>query len=240
MKRVNSRDTLVNENPQNTFSEKTNKSIVLLALKKHKLGLLIVLFLILVSSTTCWFIFNTHVDLGLQAHIKSWDFKIQNDGDEIAFEVNALYPGMTTKTDSRNLVNNGELGGTLSLDIKSIELFGVNRTDYTVERLDGGKKIVVHGFPFVLTVTLDKDILLANEKDSALLEYTLEWDYENDEPECIITEELEDGTLDTYNKCDREDTELGEESFTFSTTPGNEEKPSLVVKIDINIKQIEE
>lgn len=240
MKKVNKRNPIVNDVPHNTFNNKTNKSILLLAIKKHKLGLLIVLFLILVSSTACWFIFNTHVDLGLQAHIKSWDFKIQNDGDEIAFNIDALYPGMNIKTDSRNLINNGEIGGTLSLDIKSIELFGVTRTDYTIEKSEDGREIIVKGFPFELKVSINKNVLLANTDDSALLEYTLKWDYENDEPECIATRDLEDGSIESYNKCDEEDTLLGEESFTFSNTEGNEDKPSLIIKIDVNIKQVDE
>lgn len=221
---------------------KKSKNILLTVLKRHKLGLLIILFLVMVSSTFAWFIYNKTVDVNLHAHVKSWNIELgdeneTDDGYEIA--IAALYPGMTsidtvTSGGGIPIVNNGELSAAISIDISSITLFGVEQTkgvDYTLDISKDGKTFKVSGYPFVLTFVLDASQVTSGGKSA--LNYSLVWDYDNNEEACTKDD---DGNDINYNKCDVEDTEMGEASYKYSkNNPG---ASSLVIKMKMDVTQI--
>lgn len=224
----------INDNSHNTKEKEKNKKILFIVLKKHKLGILLVLFLMLVSSTMAWFIYNKTVDMGLQTHVKSWNVSL-GDGEEgtYEFKISDLYPGMDNATDSVDVVNSGELNSSVNIEVKSITLFGelqVEDVDYTVLITDNGTKFTINGYPFKLGFTLGTSTINAGGKSS--LSFELVWDYENDEAECMVTE-----NDITYNKCDREDTILGEKSYEFSNNPDNKDKSSLVIELKMNFVQ---
>lgn len=236
MKNINKDIENINDS-QDTFEKKKSKSILLLALKRHKIGLLVVLFLVLTSSTLCWFIFNTQVDMSIQGHVKSWNFGFDDTKNSVKVEIDDLYPGVPTQESSLDLVNNGEMDGTISIDIASITLFGeeqVRDSDYWVERSEDGNTLYILGYPFDAQVTLGKNVLVATEgtdKDSTKLDFKLVWDYSNDDdPDCI-------DPVNGNNTCDIEDTEMGSKSYTFSSNPDNEGKASLIIEISVDIIQ---
>lgn len=221
---------------------KKSKNILLIVLKRHKLGLLIILFLVLVSSTFSWFIYNKTVDMSLHAHVKAWNIELgdeneTDDGYEIA--IAALYPGMTSIDTTTTgggipIVNNGELSAAISIDISSITLFGVEQTkgvDYTLDISKDGKTFKVSGYPFILTFVLDASQVSSGGKSA--LNYSLVWDYDNNEETC--TKDDNGNDID-YNRCDVEDTVMGEESYKYSkNNPG---ASSLVIKMKMDVTQI--
>lgn len=209
------------------------KNILFVVLKKHKIVLLFLLFFAGASVSFAWFIYNKTVDMSIHAHVRSWDV-VLGDGDEGSheFQISDLYPGMETSTDRINIVNNGEVSADLSIDIKSITLFGEvqSEDDYTVIVSDDGKLFTIDGYPFDLHFTIADTTLESGSVSE--LSFELIWDYENDEPECTVTDDS-----GTYNICDREDTELGEKSYEFSSNPDNDGEPSLIVELSIDIVQ---
>lgn len=220
------------ENKEKLHDSK-KKNILFVVLKKHKIVLLFLLFFAGASVSFAWFIYNKTVDMSIHAHVRSWDV-VLGDGNEGSheFQISDLYPGMETSTDRINIVNNGEVSADLSIDIKSITLFGEvqSEDDYTVIVSDDGKLFTIDGYPFDLHFTIADTTLESGSVSE--LSFELIWDYENDEPECTVTDDS-----GTYNICDREDTELGEKSYEFSSNPDNDGEPSLIVELSIDIVQ---
>lgn len=223
-------------------SSKDNKKIIFTVLKRHKIGLLIILLLIMISSTFAWFIYNKTVDLSLQTHVKAWNISLGDESDtEDGYEISiaALYPGMTSIDTAVAgggipIVNNGELAAAISINIESITLFGVEQvagTDYTLNVSEDGKTFTVAGYPFVLTFILDASQI--NSGGRSALNYSLVWDYDNTEADCM--KDLDGNEID-YNRCDVEDTEMGEASYEYSqSNPG---ASSLVIKMKMDVTQV--
>ena len=210
------------------------KNILLLILKKHKIGLLIVLFFIFASSTMAWFIYNKTVDMGLHAHVKTWDVMLGDGQDDTyEFRISDLYPGMPDAQDEVSIINNGEMTADLSIDFKSITLFGeeqVEGVDYTVVRSADGKTFTISGYPFNLSFSLGNDTIETNE--SSNLSFLLTWDYERDDASCFIDDE---GNSTTENQCDLEDTRYGERSYEFSTL--NPDAYSLEIELTMSFTE---
>ncbi len=204
------------------------KNILLLALKRHKISLAIVLFFICATSTFAWFIYNKTVNFGLQAHVKAWDIQLgDGSGDTYTFAISDLYPGMPDATDSVNIINGGEMAASLSMEVKSLKLFGEDQvlgTDYTVTVNNG--VYTINGYPFTLTFSLSGDSLNPGALTTLVAE--LKWDYANSEAACQATDPI---TNEPYNKCDEEDTEMGERSYEYSQANPNGNSIEIVLKL---------
>ncbi len=217
------------------------KDILFIVLKKHKIGLLLIAFLIMVSSTFAWFINNKTVDLSLHAHVKAWNIELgdDEDGDTYVIEIADLYPGMATIDTSNGagipINNNGEIDASIDIDIVSITLFGKlqSSNDYTLEKntTANGIEFVIKGYPFVLSFRLSADYLTSGA--STTLNYTLEWVYEKDDnTQCsLVNDEV------TIDNCDALDTYFGEKSYEFSSNPDNQGESSLVIQMKMNVTQ---
>lgn len=217
----------------NQEDTKKNKNILFIVLKKHKIALFFLLFFAFASTSFAWFIYNKTVAASIHAHVKSWDVVLgDGEADAYEFHIADLYPGMPDNTDSIDIVNNGEIDGDLEISVKSITLFGELQSEdtYTVTTSDDGTTFVVEGYPFDLHFEVDGTTVAAGGK--VALSFSLTWDYENDDPTCLVTDEN-----GTYNQCDMEDTALGEKSYAFSSNPDNEDLSSLVIELTIAITQ---
>ena len=219
-------------NNENVHDAK-KRNILFVVLKKHKIVLLLLLFFGFASTSFAWFIYNKTVDMSIHGHVKSWDVVI-GEGEEGTheFKISDLYPGMDSSTDKINIVNNGEVSADLSINIKSITLFGEvqSEDDYQVTVSADGRVFTIEGYPFDLHFEIADKQIASNGVSQ--LSFELVWDYENDEAECMVTDDT-----GTYNKCDREDTELGEKSYEFSSNPDNAQESSLVIELTIDIVQ---
>lgn len=226
-----------------SHNDSKNKHILLTVLKRHKIGLLVIILLAMVSSTFAWFIYNRTVDLTLNAHVKTWNIELGESDDEVdvyEIKIEALYPGMATINTSTAgggipIHNAGEVAATISINITSITLFGeeqVVNEDYVLEKSEDGKTFTVTGYPFVLKFVLDASELGIGAVSA--LNYTLEWDYENDDPAC-----LQEQNGETVNICDMLDTEMGEASYEFSEAnkDANPKPSSLVIAMKMDVTQ---
>ena len=229
------------EEKKDSHKPNKNTNILLTVLKKHKIGLLLIVFLMLVSGTFSWFVFNKTVDLSLQAHVKSWNIELgDDDGDTYVIEIADLYPGMATIDTSGGagipITNNGEIAADISIDIVSITLFGETQTDedYTVKKTTtaDGIEFSVEGYPFVLTFTLSAEHLTSGA--STTLNYILEWEYEKAEgTDCTFV----DDAGNTINDCDAQDTYFGEKSYEFSNDEDHKGESSLIIQMKMNVTQ---
>lgn len=199
--------------------EKKKKNILLIALKKHKISLAIVMFFAFASVSFAWFIYNKTVDVSVQGHVKSWNLELgDGEGDTFVFRLSDLYPGMPDASDSVAITNSGEMNATLALEFDSLKLFGeeqVQGTDYTVSVADG--VYTISGYPFNLSFSLGATELSAGSAITSGLSFQLTWDYDNSEAEC---------TVGGVNICDAEDTELGEKSYLYHSGDGTDEHPA--------------
>lgn len=226
-------------------SHENNKKIIIAVLKKHKIALLLIVFFVMVSSTFAWFIYNKTVDMALHAHVRAWNIQLGEEDesqDKYEIAISALYPGMasidtTVSGGGIPIVNNGELAADISIRISSLTLFGVVQvegTDYELVVSDDGKTFTVDGYPFVLTFTLDASQITSG--GSSALNYSLVWDFDNSEAECMQDEQ---GNQLDYNRCDAEDTELGEQSYEFAEANKDVDNPpsSLIIEMEMDVTQ---
>lgn len=196
-------------NKKDNQSTSNKKAILLRALKKHKIGLLLVLLMLMLSTTLAWFVYNTVVDMSLQAHVKAWQIKINDKTttrETAVFELDDLYPGMKSitfddtvdissidcsTTKSCILVTNaGEMDADINLNVDSYYLFGELQENYTFSLDDKTGIYTLSGsdndgnvYPFKLQFGIygidDKTKLKVNE--SAVVYFTFSWIYEKSE-----------------------------------------------------------
>ena len=217
------------------------KNILLMALKKHKISLAIVLFFTFASFTFAWFIYNKTVDTSLTAHVKTWHIELGGEeGDTLTFALSDLYPGMDDATDTVSITNTGEMDATLSLEFESLTLFGeeqVKGTDYTVVYNATTRTYTIEGYPFHLSFSLGATELAANGTTLPNgLQFLLTWDYDHDD--CAVN-------ANGINVCDIQDTELGEKSYLYHSGDGtsahpahpSSEYPSLEIKVKLDMTE---
>ncbi len=224
-----------NKNVDTSVSDKKKTSNILITvLKRHKIIILLLILFTTLSSTMAWFIYNTTVDMSLQAHVKTWNVYLGEGGVDgvYEFKISDLYPGMADVTDNVDIVNNGEVSASVAVDIKKITLFGVEQVegvDYTLEIANNGTEFIIKGYPFNLIFYLGNTALASGGKSA--MSFNLTWDYDNDtDPNCTV-----DAT--GMNSCDLLDTQFGERAYAFSSNPDNEGKSSLVIDLALDIVQ---
>lgn len=221
--------------------------------KEIKIRTLLLLIVTLIMNTYAWFIYITTVSVGMNMHIRSWDFELQNGSitQDFEFFVENIYPGVPVEDTVQviNAANNGELDALLSCEVQYVRILndefavsqGFSSTQLTEfytnqELLDK----LYNDYPFkikIYLITTDEDgtenrILYEGEEKtipiSSKLEIRLqvEWPYEVtlDDSNNIISEEADQ--IDTY---------WGEEAYKFHNE--NPDKYSIVVKVDILAKQ---
>ena len=225
-------------------NKEKKKNILLIALKRHKISLFIVLFFVMASTAFAWFVYNKTVDLSMGAHVKAWKVYLGDDeeGDTYEIDLSDLYPGMDSIDGDEIPINNvGEMDANVSIKIKSLKLFGVNQIqgapgancdsridhndpnyvcDYTVTQTASGTNgaiYTINGYPFELKFYLNTTVLGVNS--SANLDYSLDWDFES----CPAND----------TSCDERDTWYGEKSFEYGSA-----NPSLEVVITVNFTEV--
>lgn len=228
-------------------NKKEKKNILLIALKRHKISLFIVLFFVMASTAFAWFVYNKTVDLSMSAHVKAWKVYLGDDDTGDTYEINLsdLYPGMADIDGEEIPVNNeGEMDANVTVQVKSLKLFGVEQLqgapgatcdstiphndpsyvcDYTVSQAvygTNGTVFTIEGYPFELKFYLANTVLGYEENhNSSTLDYSLEWDYES----CPAND----------TSCDEKDTWYGEKSFEYGSA-----NPSLEVVLTVKFTEV--
>ncbi len=216
--------------------DEKKKNLFMIILKKHKISLILILFLSFASVTFAWFIYNRTVGLGLNGHIKTWDVYLNTkETEDYQFMISSLYPGMPDANDSVNVYNDGEIDANLEIYVKSVTLFGelqTKGTDYTVSVSDDGSTYNIEGYPFSIEFSLENKKIVAGEHEA--LSFESVWNYDNtDEEGCTVT--------DGVNSCDLIDTDYGERSAEFedsqASLPESEKQASLIIELELRFSQ---
>lgn len=243
---------LIVETSSNTHEEKKkkskNKSILFTILKKHKIGIAIIVLMLTVSSTLAWFTYSSAVDFSLSAHIKAWSVGFDAAYDDVyEFSLTDLYPGMPDAGDSVNIKNSGEVASSIDIGVNSFTLFGEVQeygVDYILEKSADGKEYIIRGYPFELKFVLSNTQIEANPNAKQSLSYVLTWDYDNTNSEsCTIDENRQVvcspcEIVGDVNSCDLEDTIIGEASAEFRNNPNNVGLDSLDMSLSLTFTQI--
>lgn len=188
--------------------------------RKIKFSSLFLLILSFSSVTFAWFLYSTKVESGVTAHIKAWNVEFEMGEeeitDEVEFEIDDLYPGMTTYTQMVSLTNSGETYASVSADIIKANIMGTlydtENSSVTPAQL---KQSLLYDYPFVIQCTVNKNRIAPGE--SANFTLSVVWPYES-------------------SKGDTVDTFWGDQSYQYHQT--NPTAPCIELTVQITATQI--
>ncbi len=223
--------------------------------KEIKVRTLLLLIITLIMNTYAWFIYIATVSVGLNVHIKSWDFELQNGAqtEDFEFVVENIYPGVPIEDTVQNIsaANNGEMDALLTCNVVYVRILDKEySTDqkftqtplkefYTSEEL---LKKLYEDYPFKIKIYLvdtddsgkevetlyeGQDVQMPTSSKTNI-KIQIEWPYE-------IDEDTLNSTNATLEETDEIDTYWGKESYKYHKD--NPDKYSIVVKMDIKAIQ---
>lgn len=223
--------------------------------KEIKIRTLLLLIVTLIMNTYAWFIYIATVSVGLDVHIKSWDFELQNGAqtEDFEFVVENIYPGVPLDDTVQNIsaANNGEMEALLSCEIVYMRILDKEYSTaqkytetpltelYTSEEL---MNMLYNDYPFKIKVYLvdtdesgNETLTLYEGQDVAMptssktnIRMQIEWPYEIDAATL-------NATNTTLEATDEIDTYWGREAYKYHQDHPDEY--SIVVKMDIKAIQ---
>lgn len=223
--------------------------------KEIKVRTLLLLIITLIMNTYAWFIYIATVSVGLDVHIKSWDFELQNGAqtEDFEFVVENIYPGVPTEDTVQNIsaANNGEMDALLTCNIVYMRILDKEYSTaqkytetaltelYTSEEL---LQMLYEDYPFKINIYLIDTDDSGNEIETLYegqevqmptssktnIKIQIEWPYE-------IDEDTLNATNTTLEETDEIDTYWGREAYKYHQD--NPDKYSIVVKMDIKAIQ---
>ena len=242
---LNKNARIVSRNPN--VKKKKKK----LHLKKEiKIRTLLLLIVTLIMNTYAWFIYISTVSVGLDVHIKSWDFELQNgeQTEDFEFVVDNIYPGVPIEDSVQNIsaANNGEMDALLTCDVVYMRILDKEySTDqkytqtpltdfYTSAEL---LKMLYENYPFKIKVYLvsvddagNEQLTLYEGQDVQMptssrinIRIQIEWPYEMGSSNATLEE------------ADGEDTFWGQEAYKYHKD--NPDEYSIVIKLDVKAIQ---
>lgn len=236
-------------------SPKAKKKKKLRFKKEIKIRTLLLLIITLIMNTYAWFIYIATVSVGLDVHIKSWDFELQNGAqtEDFEFVVENIYPGVPLEETVQNIsaANNGEMDALLTCNVVYVRILDKEYstaqkytqtplTDlYTTDEL---LKKLYNDYPFKIKIYLINEDENGNEIETLYegqdvsmptssktnIKIQIEWPYE-------VDSDTLNTTNTTLEKADETDTYWGEEAYKYHKD--NPDKYSIVVKMDIKAVQ---
>ncbi len=180
--------------------------------RKIRKATLFFLVLALITNSFAWFIYTNRVQNSINAHVKSWKVTFDQDGnpleDQVEFNVDSIYPGMTNFHDEITISNTGETAAEITYEVASVKIFDTTYTneDYTSDEL---VSLLQNDFPFITTFSVSSLSIPTGQEGS--FQVDLVWPYESGNDEA-----------DTY---------WGKKSYEFQSQHPEESGISIVVKI---------
>lgn len=208
-------------------------------------------------NTYAWFIYVTTVSVGMNMHIRSWDFELQN-GDitqDFEFVVENIYPGVPVEDTVQEIeaANNGELDALLTCEVQYIRLLD---NEYAVAQKYTSTPLtefytnqelldkLYKDYPFKIKVYLitmedgKENVTLYEGEEKTIpiaskvkIRLQVEWPYETTSGVSNTT----NSNTTIVEEMDQIDTFWGESAYKFHNE--NPDKYSVVVKMDIKAKQ---
>ncbi|MGN1338382.1 MAG: hypothetical protein ACI4WW_07910 [Candidatus Coprovivens sp.] len=220
-------------NSSQETKESKNKKL-LGVFRRHKLLFFLFLFLALGSNTYAWFIYNKIVSSEITGHVKAWNISLDGVDDVWKIELDQLYPGMETYTQSVKVNNDGEASASVSVTVNQYTLFGEK---YVSSSTGDAEETVLtrtelynnlnQYYPFIVTISTNGDVI--GPSDELVITVKVEWPFEG-------TRQDPDKTM-SVNEWD---TLWGNKAYDFYEKIGSNTVPSLTLMLDINSDQIVE
>ena len=188
-------------------------------IKKVKFKTLFLLMITLASNSFAWFIYTTKVSSNISAKVREWNvsFDVNGDNVEKTIEINidSLYPGMSTYTQTLTASNSGEARAQISYEVIRANILGDDLTGMNYSDIQIINYLRSY-YPFSIDFHVSNDIVQSNSEETITI--SVSWPYESGQ--------------------DEEDTKWGNLAYTYHSS--HPDTPSIDLSIKITAYQIEE
>ncbi len=188
-------------------------------IKKVKFKTLFLLMITLASNSFAWFIYTTKVSSNISAKVREWNvsFDVNGENVEKTIEINidSLYPGMTTYTQTLTVSNSGEARAQISYEVIRANILGDDLTSMNYSDIQIINYLRSY-YPFSIDFHVSNDIVQSNSEETITI--SVSWPYESGQ--------------------DEEDTKWGNLAYTYHSS--HPDTPSIDLSIKITAYQIEE
>lgn len=187
--------------------------------KKVRLRTIFLLAITLASNSFAWFIYTTKVSSSITAKVREWNVTFDINGAVvekiIEMNVDSLYPGMPTYSQTLTASNSGGAKAEITYEIVKADVLG---TDLMTLGYDNNHlfNYLANNYPFSITLTVSNPIINLHSEENITI--SVSWPYESGDDE-----------TDTY---------WGTEAHAFHTA--NPDTPSISLIIKITAYQINE
>ena len=188
-------------------------------IKKVKFKTLFLLMITLASNSFAWFIYTTKVSSNISAKVREWNvsFDVNGENVEKTIEINidSLYPGMTTYTQTLTASNSGEARAQISYEVIRANILGDDLTGMNYSDIQIINYLRSY-YPFSIDFHVSNDIVQSNSEETITI--SVSWPYESGQ--------------------DEEDTKWGNLAYTYHSS--HPDTPSIDLSIKITAYQIED
>ena len=188
-------------------------------IKRIKFKTLFLLMITLASNSFAWFIYTTKVSSNISAKVREWNvsFDVNGENVEKTIEINidSLYPGMTTYTQTLTASNSGEARAQISYEVIRANILGDDLTSMNYSDIQIINYLRSY-YPFSIDFHVSNDIVQSNSEETITI--SVSWPYESGQ--------------------DEEDTKWGNLAYTYHSS--HPDTPSIDLSIKITAYQIEE
>lgn len=180
--------------------------------KKVRLRTIFLLAITLASNSFAWFIYTTKVSSSITAKVREWNVTFDINGAVvekiIEMNVDSLYPGMPTYSQTLTASNSGGAKAEITYEIVKADVLG---TDLMALGYDNNHlfNYLANNYPFSITLTVSNPIINLHSEENITI--SVSWPYESGDDE-----------TDTY---------WGTEAHAFHTANPNTPSISLIIKI---------
>ena len=147
-------------------------------IKKVKFKTLFLLMITLASNSFAWFIYTTKVSSNISAKVREWNvsFDVNGENVEKTIEINidSLYPGMTTYTQTLTASNSGEARAQISYEVIRANILGDDLTGMNYSDIQIINYLRSY-YPFSI------DIVQSNSEETITI--SVSWPYESGQDE---------------------------------------------------------
>lgn len=198
---------------------KKNEIKIVLERLVKTLGLktIIILIVLLSFNTYAWFVFSNHVDTEMGAKVRAWNITFLQDNESVTqsltFDVNDIYPGMSSYHDEVSITNNGDTNALVNFEIESVRILDTTYTvgdDYSSDEI---VDMLENDFPFKVLLGVNNSIIVPFT--TSVFSVDVVWNFEEN--------------LDSV------DTLWGENAYTYNHA--HPDMPSISINLTIHIDQ---
>ena len=152
--------------------------------KKVRLRTIFLLAITLASNSFAWFIYTTKVSSSITAKVREWNVTFDINGAVvekiIEMNVDSLYPGMPTYSQTLTASNSGGAKAEITYEIVKADVLG---TDLMALGYDNNHlfNYLANNYPFSITLTVSNPIINLHSEENITI--SVSWPYESGDDE---------------------------------------------------------